>query len=316
MEGMKSLVLFCPLVLFSKVYISNATGGGRFGDNLLTYMHAKAFAHHYELQFLLKDFIYSDKLLLSKTEKRVQPMRVITLNKNNFNEMSEAIKSGKFKDDQMDVIIEIPYFPEALAEHKTWDYIYFEVPWKDEKLKAILREKVAPVDNNLSLVQIPKNKISVAVHVRTGGSWQPDNADTRASFPLKFPPLSFYVSGLQKVFDVLGAKQPYYIYVFTDDDNPQKIVNYFKEHFPWENIIFDCRAHGNRHDRNIIDDFFSLTKFDCAVHAMSNYSVTASKLADYIIEVEPVEVEQKNGLSCVTQMNVNIAPSYENTLSR
>ncbi len=125
--------------------------------------------------------------------------------------------------------------------------------------------------------------------------------------PLKFPPLSFFVSGLKKIIDILGKDQEYYVYIFTDEDDPKSLMDFFRKEFPQNNIVFDCRLQGNRHDTNVLEDFFSIAKFDCCVHPLSNYTITAAKIADYIVEIEPLEFKKKDNQFYISKKNIKIS---------
>ncbi len=52
-------------------------------------------------------------------------------------------------------------------------------------------------------------------------------------------------------------------------------------------IEFDFRKTGNRHDANVLEDFFSLFLFDILIRPDSNFSLVPSLLHDYAILVTP-----------------------------
>ena len=57
-------------VLAKKVYLTYDLPGGRFGDQLLSYMHAKWLSYTYDLTLLYKPFIYSEALMVDDEEKK------------------------------------------------------------------------------------------------------------------------------------------------------------------------------------------------------------------------------------------------------
>ncbi len=89
-------LIFVPFFIFSKVYIRNVLSGGRFEDNLLSYMHAKYLAYTLKLPFVCTDFIYSDHLLISEKEKKNNDIRSIKMNLSNFDSIFASLKSGAF----------------------------------------------------------------------------------------------------------------------------------------------------------------------------------------------------------------------------
>src|ERR1700728_1817882 len=77
-------------------YITYALSGGRFGDNLLAFMHAKWFSYRFKLPLLYKPFPYSDQLQLSLDEK---PYRQEILNKVSQTMVMENLIHPKIKGD-------------------------------------------------------------------------------------------------------------------------------------------------------------------------------------------------------------------------
>lgn len=300
-------LLFITFFCYPNVYLEYGKSWGRFGDNLLSYMHTKYVSYITGTQVLYTPFIYSDQLKLSDMEivsKKIKGTKTqITEDylKNNF----EMVVNVKNNYGAANLILEIPYFPEDRYEYNRYKHInkqwmLFEVDWKDTAFKAILRNSIAP-KYALKLLNIPKNKISIAIHVRDGGGF--DDADAYLNNPLKFPPLEYYVQALEKIIAFLGAHREYYAYIFTDHANPKKLLDYFMEKFSHISIEFDCRLNNNRHDQNVLEDFFSLTLFNCLIRSQSNFSLTAAKIADYMIEIEPVEFKINGGHVQITKIH-------------
>ncbi len=150
------------------------------------------------------------------------------------------------------------YFPVPDDPYKH-EYISFDVDWKDEEFKKVLRKTIAP-KNPLNLLPLPKDKISIGMHLRLGGSFENDRVN-RVVIPLKLPPVSFFTASLQKIINIFGESQKYYVFIFTDEEDTKYYLDYFRKKFPQENITFDCRLSGNRHDENVLEDFFSMVTF-------------------------------------------------------
>ncbi len=307
---MKNKIFFfsalCSIPAFCQIFVTQEVTTGRFGDQILSYMHAKYIAYKYNLPLLYRDFPYADELRISEKETKntYKKSQVLNVDKNNFNYISEVLKSDDFLNNN--AILQISYFPEdrfEISQHP--GYLFFEVEWDNQDFKKSLRETISP-KNPLKLIDVPDNKISVALHVRLGGSYSNDRININ-KIPLKFPPISFYSKGLQRILDLLGDEKEYYVYIFTDEDSPKELMDYFRKKFPQKNITFDCRFHGNTHDCNVLEDFFSMAQFDCSVHPLSNYSICAAKIADYLVEIEPLEFAKKDNRFIITKDRVTIS---------
>lgn len=265
---------------------------GRFGDNLLSYIHAKWISYTYDIPLLYKPFIYSDKLRLHYQEKRYSESE-----KQSF---SKTVVLGKHimpSEDESSVLYYVPYFPESKWElsecvnfqGKPWDY--FEINWNDVGFIAELRKDIAPI-NEMPRMTFPADRIPVAVHVRRGGNY--DTPDVCKLFAWKFLPDKFFISQLKELYRLLD-NCPLYVYFFTDDLNPEHIVATFKQALKDCNITFDYRSQGNCDTANVVEDFFALQQFDCLIHSESNFSFIMSKLGDYKISIYPDSFYCKNG---------------------
>src|SRR3989344_7064790 len=85
---------------------------GRFGDNLLSYIHAKWIAYKYDVPLLYKPFVYSDQLLLHERE-----LLYSDVVKNQFDNI---VVLGKHlmpqHDENNSILYIVPYFPESKWE--------------------------------------------------------------------------------------------------------------------------------------------------------------------------------------------------------
>lgn len=258
---------------------------GRFGDNLLSYIHAKWISYKYDIPLLYKPFIYSDQLklhqqeLLYTYELKAQFDTTVVLGK----ERSVSLN------DQSSILYFVPYFPESKWERSVgvsfsggvWDY--FEIDWTDKGFINELREVIAPCQS-IAMMDLPKDKITVALHMRTGGNH--DTSDVPACFPLKFLPKEFYISQIRRLYEIVHAKS-LYVYLFTDDNNPLGIIDVFKASLCDIDVQFDCRREGNADTANVIEDFFALQQFDCLIHSESNFSFIMSKIGNYMVAIYP-----------------------------
>lgn len=251
---------------------------GRFGDNLLSYIHAKWISYTYDIPLLYKPFMYSDTLHLHRLEKRYSESE-----KESF---SKTVVLGRHimpSEDESSVLYYVPYFPESKWElnecvnfqGKPWDY--FEIHWNDVGFIVELNKMIAPIQQE-PLLHLPQDRISVAVHVRRGGNH--DTLDVPKVFGWKFLPDEFFISQLRHLYLLLN-EQPLYVYIFTDDLRPERIALTFEHALKGCDIVFDYRVKGNCDTQNVVEDFFALSQFDCLIHSESNFSLIMSKLTNY-----------------------------------
>ncbi len=267
--------------------VAYAMNGGRFGDKLIAFCHARWLAYKYDIPLSYKPFEHSDQLSLSINHKH--------LSKKMYSEIVHFPRYGEKIEDlgierEANKFYVIPYFPEcrydAIRQHR----IHFDVDWKDPGFKKALREDFRSLVP-LNTIELPKDRLTVAVHIRTGGGF--DSAMQRRRFPLKFPPESFFVEYLKKISE-LFEDAPLYVHVFTDDEATKELLTSLEKEVNKPNITYGCREKDNHYTLNILDDFFALLQFDCLIRGESNFSLIASKLADYKVLVYPLEFEKLN----------------------
>jgi hypothetical protein len=281
-EGNKSKFQLSPSnLLQTGNAISYSFSGGRFGDNLIAYFHAKWIAYKNSLPFLYVPFLYSENLNLDILD---QPAS------DSFRfENSVALKKDSgfnFTEVQSSLFI-IPYFPECKFELEMYSFLqelpHFDVDWEDPEFHREVIESLTP-KYPIKTLELPKNKITVGVHVRRGGGvdiYHPD-----LFFPLKFPHDSYYIQQIERIAKIFDKKQ-LYVFILTDDLNPNEIVNKYRQALNNPNIEFACREKNNSPFNNVLEDFFSIPKFDCLILCQSNFSIVASKMSNYSIVITP-----------------------------
>ncbi len=259
--------------------------GGRFGDNLLAFAHALYFAIKNKLTLYYVPFTYSEQLLLddsipkftSEIEKRFKDSEIFS---SRDITVKESVKSTLFT---------IPYFPEA----NIWDQqIPFFVDWDDNEFKNSLTNLIKP-KFDLWLIEPPEDKISIALHVRKGGSWSDESELSQdveklclGNLIYKIPLDNYYINQI-KIIAELFKDKPLYIFLFTDDQNPQVLIDKYKELVDIPGIEFDCRKEENDHCFNVLEDFFSMMNFDVLIRPESNFSIMAEKLGNHSIVISP-----------------------------
>ncbi len=291
--------VLCLSSFFSKGYadteklswhaVTYTLSGGRLGDNLVAYAHAKWVSYRYGIPILYRPFHMSNLFVFDDVEmiwtEEVEKKFNIRVEFKQSNKIDEFIQKVFFFDK---VLYIIPYFPESRWElvanaHRSPYFPYFATDWKDPGFRALLKRLIAPKTPVAPMI-LPQNKITVALHLRKGGGY--DDANAALGFPLKFPPDEFYMEQLRNLYYKLN-EQPLYVHLFTDEQDPGAIEVIYQNAFSDLNIEFGCRKKGNRWDANVVEDLFALTQFDCAIHGESNFPTVASFLADYEVEIVP-----------------------------
>lgn len=277
---------------------------GRFGDNLISYIHAKWISYTYNIPLLYKPFVYSDQLVLHKRELLYTDNIKESFNKTIY----LGNKTSVDPHDTSSILYIVPYFPESKWELKNcksyaggpWDY--FLIDWHNKTFIEELRKIIKP-NTPIIPMKLPPDRITVALHMRRGGNH--DTPETLLQFPLKFLPNDFYIKQLHQLYGLLKEK-PLYVYIFTDDNHPEKLAKIFEKHFQHYEIQFDYRKQGNSDTTNVIEDFFALDQFDCLIHSESNFSFIMNKISNYMISIYPDSFYKKNNQIIYDHINITI----------
>lgn len=175
--------------------------GGRFGDNLIAWAHGYYFAKKNDYDFYVHPFQYSDQLALDTLPKYTSDIAC------EFRR-EEVFKGGQVpcSEKKDSTLFIIPYFPETEIELGQDNWFSFKVDWEDKAFKQELRELIKP-KNPLMLIEPPKGIISVAVHIRKGGSHS--NEEELSNDPIrlargnliyKIPLDGYYINQIKKSF--------------------------------------------------------------------------------------------------------------------
>lgn len=273
-------------ILNPKSGVTYSFSGGRFGDNLMAVAHAKWLSMNLGVPLVYRSFPYSEYLQLSidpsvKKYSDYSSLQQIDLRYNDdylcFLYCCWIIKPNP-------ILFTLPYFPESYAEYDMDPYLPMEmkINWDDEQFLTELRQIFSPL-KSLPAPQLPKDRVTVAIHMRIGGG--PDTPGWEKDWPLKAPTEWYYVDALTYLENAI--KKPLYVYIFTDYHTPTDIRNRFSQIFQGHNITFACRENGNRHDLNVLEDFYAFQYFDCLIRPDSSYSVIASKIFNFKAIVSP-----------------------------
>lgn len=286
-----ALCLLCFQTLFgAQSYIGYSKSGGRFGDNLLTYLHAKWLSYKSDVPIFYEPFPYSSELAFSSQEFSTDdPSRLHLL----------PYRPGMHLEKSLPFIYLCPYFPAFEDEQNQGGWTHFSVDWKDPVFRALCLSLIAP-KRPLALTLPPKDTLSIAMHVREGGGFDTDH--TRLYDPLKLPPLTYYIEALAKVA-ALFPDRPLYCHIFTDAIDVQAIAKTIAQNAP-SNVTIHYRTEENHHTKNVLEDFFSLFHYNILIRSRSNYSVIPALLHDYEVVCFPEEFSRIGRTIKITRIGI------------
>jgi hypothetical protein len=253
--------------------------GGRVGDSLISYFHAKWIAMEYGLPFLYRPFPDSESFYLADHDQQLSDYP-----SDKFQDMVTISRKEDVAKTSPGTLIVVPYFPDVRFEYSTFsiNFEYFPIKWNDPKFKQELR-KCLQLKDSIRQFQLPKDCFTIAVHVRRGGTWDHYDSISRA-LPLKFPPYNYYVDQIKQVARLFPG-EPLYVYIFTDDLHPEGIASIFNETLQNPLVRFDWYRQGP--NSNKLEDFYAMGQFDCLIRAASNFSLFASQLYDMCLVISP-----------------------------
>ena len=267
---------------------------GRLGNNLISYFHAKWISYKYNLPLMYKPFDHSDEFAFHELEERD-----LDDFEDTFENRVTLEKLSLLKIDYPNILFVIPYFRDMGPQPEKRVPIRFYVDWEDRGFKKILKTHLKP-RFPIDPIVPPTGKISVLVHIRTGGDF--DTEAVKLKLPLKFPPLSYYANALRKV-SVHYKHAPIYAFILTDDSNPEALAKNLQQQLPHRrNIEFDWRKGKVGHDVKVLDDFFTIPNFQCLIRADSTFSEMAARLGDFDIVISPVKGHVENERIVIDQI--------------
>lgn len=312
-----SLLLCISPLLESKNGVTFVHNCGRLGDVLLDYTKNFYIAQKYNLDLYIHDGIpYLNEFMLNEKTPRlnvhdtalraghlpVAPTfnRLITINNDALiNHTNDAIlyktecyftvdgisDFNQFHRHMFKCSIEQPAFGQEIAQRlipkKTFDY------------------------------HLPTNVVTVAMHIRKGGGFDKplasdlyrptqttqNNAKRTCRYayvdrnePYKFPPEQYYLDQLIFLHTALDD-QSLYVHLFTDDQNPQDIAARLQEKLQAaniSNIFINYRRDLNRHDINILEDIYVMSKFDYLIKSESHYPWIAQMIGKHKAIFSPI----------------------------
>lgn len=285
-------LLFIACTMLSSCTASNGIsysfshGSARFGDNVLAYVDARWMSYLTGLDFYYRPFTYSRMLAM--------------------HDLHKAYKNHELKEiHTQDVSVVDPHVSNTLFV-LDWGLKNNVVNWDDYGFISLLRNEIRP-KKSLSVIQTPEGYLGVALHIRRGGGydrplWQnsalsyaefppdayniPEMLYQDKRFPTRTPPDQWFIQMLRYLRE-LYPSESMYVYIFTDDPRPDLFAEMYKKELNDPRMVFDYRSEGNSHNKNVLEDFFSMMQFDCVIRPWSGFSQMACHLGRPKIEISP-----------------------------
>jgi hypothetical protein len=259
--------------------------GGRFGDNITSFLHAKWASFYFNIPIYTTPFLYYEWLKLSQEYplRNTYPHQITpysSLEGININEKNRMYEIKFYPEDEVEFNKDITY----------WGTRRIDIDWKNKEFRKAALSSILPIFS-LDLITPPKEKVSIALHLREGGGF--DGDWERNKYPNKFPPLHYYLKSIEKVLELLPEKS-FYCFIFTDALEPLKYQKCLSEFFKKNKITFDIRSSKIGKNNLVLDDFYSIFNFDIVIRPGSNFTIPQTRLQDYAIVISPLN--EKNDL--------------------
>lgn len=269
----KILFLLLAVQTISPHAITYELNGGRFGDNLSTYCKAKWFCYKFGIPLLYKSFEYSNQLQLHQHEQ------LFTEEQTNTFDSIVKVKTVDdiIKNKQKNVLFVTNFYSQTPGLYE----FGLQNPAFSEHIKTMLTPLCPPT------LSKETNTITVALHVRKGGGF--DSQSAYQTWPTKFPANSYYIEQLKLIRNLIDKSFLLVIHLFTDDPNPEALVQKYRNALNDSSITFSYRTENNSHKANVVEDFYSMAQCDCLIRSSSLFAKAAQLLGDFKIMIYPVQ---------------------------
>ncbi len=177
-------------------------------------------------------------------------------------------------------------------------------------------------------LDVPKNKITVAILVRKGSGGDRILSEAKGNLlplhkyedyanPEKFPSDEYFIEHI-KLLSMLLNDMPLYVYIFTDAVIPSALVEYYTRAVAKPNIEFACRKTANNSDTLVLEDFFSMSyQFDCLIRGKSCFAYASQCIGHHkiIICTQHASWVASKGV-VVDQAGIIVRNKINNTIQR
>lgn len=135
-------------------------------------------------------------------------------------------------------------------------------------------------------------------------------------WPIKFPCDQYYIDQLKELSAMLPGKN-LLIYIFTDDPEPEKIMERYSVQLKdYPRIIFSYRTKDNHHTKNVIEDLFSITQCDCLISASSSFATAAQLLGNHQVLIFPLTAITLKNKIIINKVGIITIPNMESHKNR
>lgn len=302
MHGKVYVFLLLQLLLCGNICAGNTKSavtfelnGGRFGDNIFSSSQAFFIHWRYGLPFLFQPFTYSNQLKIFYlyphcSEKIAQQFK-------------QKLRISKGKAPVIDNFNAILY--------TTIFYPPIDIDWSDNEFVCAFRDIIAPADPAWRPMELPQDRHAIAIHIRTGGDFKPDE-QSRIERPLQFPPFDYYVQTLQLLLHHLQG--PCHVHIFTDHSKPKSLAKKIKKKLSSKDrarVTITYRVQGNAHNAHVVADFFNMMQFKYVIRTQSRFSSFVEQLGTCFISIYPITISQKKHKVKVSHINVSVFTQEE-----
>ncbi len=266
---------------------------GRFGDKILGYSHARYLSYITQIPFLSrsssnKDYLLSDHLM---TDYESFPFQEKARHYSQVFHIKSSDTLAEFfrmiqEPGTPPTLFMVEYFPSDVFEWNltpSWTTALV-IPWKEEGFANYLRKSLQPK------IPIPdftvEGRLNVADHMRDLSGGDVDHI-SRRFLPLKHPYIDYHERQIRRVYEWSG-KKPMHVFIFSDTKTPLEFLEQIKSRFPHEDILFKIQVLEQPDVNYVVQDFFAMQKFDVLITTQSNFSMMASRLADFDMIISPV----------------------------
>lgn len=296
---------FLTILLNCKNGISYQLTKGRLGDQMIAYAQTLWFSHIYDLDFFYNPFDHASNFVLHTAHNLVYSKDIEA----EFNKIVPITKNTSFDFNDEKTL----YFNSLNTKKSPFENldsiqkIALEYPW----FKKLLQQLFTPIFY-IQKLNIPKEFISVAVHIRMGSGTDKgciskpffntleyynlpekiiDKSDLKKLFsdeqyPNKFPPYQFYIDQINLLIRLFPNKK-FLIYIFTDHKNPIYVANLLSNHIDSKNQCLFKTSLSKREKplSSVEQDFYWMSQCDFLIRAGSNLSRAAQLFGNHSLVI-------------------------------
>ncbi len=291
-------------------YLDHTYWGGRLGDQVIMFVKAKVLSYYTGIPLYIRYFTYADSFVFWNREKHLSNFKsknnksTVLMHLSNFDEIRNA---------QNQLFITHYYFQlddwgDAQKKYDSQEIMDWKHLFQNRELLQEIRLSLKPL-NETPLLLPPKDINSVAVHVRkiSGGdrpicsnqlydinnldlSQTPTGNYSDRNYPTKHIPDQYFIDQIKYLYERLG-KKALYIFIFTDDKNPEQICKLYSSKYNFDNVTFHCRTGAQKQALTQVQDLLSMAQYDYLIRGGSNFSQVAQLMGDHRLVIYPKSVK-------------------------